>query len=73
METDKFLLEFWRRHKWTVLCGIIALLFAVSVITYGFFQALFIFLCIGAGLYGGWKLDQRMSKKNKAEDRYFDE
>ena len=56
---DKNLLEFLKRHKWTVGLAIGALIFAVSVISYGFFKTLFLFACIALGIWGGLMIDKR--------------
>ncbi|MCR4963598.1 MAG: DUF2273 domain-containing protein [Firmicutes bacterium] len=56
---DKTILTFLRDHKWTIVCGCIGLVFALCVITYGFWRALFICLCIAAGIFLGKKLDEK--------------
>lgn len=71
METDKVLRDLWRKYKWTVLLALAGLIFAVSVISYGFFKALFIFICIAAGVYIGIVLDRKSNNKRKAEDSFY--
>lgn len=69
MDWNKMTLaEFWRDHKWTIILTALAFLFAVCVITYGFFKAVFIFICVGLGLYAGIQLDKRNQHKDKSED-----
>ncbi len=57
---ENTILAFWRGHKWQIICAVIGLLFALFVITYGFWKALFICLCIAAGLYIGKLLDDKL-------------
>lgn len=73
MEADKVLLELWRRYKWTVLLALAGLIFAVCVITYGLFKAIFIFICIGLGIAGGMRLDKRANRGRRPEDPYYHE
>ncbi len=56
---DKAILTFLREHKWTIICACIGLIFALCVIAYGFWKALFICLCIAVGIYVGKKLDEK--------------
>ena len=56
---EKNLLEMLKRHKWTVGLAVGALIFAVSVISYGFFKTLFPFACIALGVWGGLMIDKR--------------
>ena len=56
---EKNLLEMLKRHKWTVGLAVGALIFAVSVISYGFFKTLFLFACIALGVWGGLMIDKR--------------
>ena len=68
METDKNLLELWRRYKWTVILGLAALIFAVSAIYYGFFKALFLVACLALGVWGGLTIDRRAAAGRQHED-----
>lgn len=68
METDKQLLDLWRNHKWAILLAVGGLFFALLAIKYSFLKAIFIFLCIGIGLWLGRYLDRRIDIKNKVED-----
>ena len=60
---EKNLLELLKRHKWTIGLAIGALIFAVSVISYGFFKTLFLFICLGLGVWGGLLIDKRAREK----------
>jgi len=40
-----------------ILGGLLGLVFALLVLYYGFWWSLFIYFCIGIGLFIGWKLD----------------
>ena len=73
MEADKVLQEIWKKYKWTILLALAGLVFAISVITYGFFKALFIFVCIAVGVYVGLTLDRRAQNKRKVEDPFYHE
>lgn len=64
---EKNLLELLKRYRWTILLAVGALIFAVSVISYGFFKTLFLFVCIALGVWGGLLIDKR-AKENKGKD-----
>ena len=68
MDAEKNLMELWRHYKWTILLTVGALLFAVSVISYGFFKALFLFACLALGVWGGLTIDKRAAAKRNAEE-----
>lgn len=71
MESDKALFELWRKYKWTILLAVFGLIFAVCVITYGFFKSLFIFLCVAAGIFAGIQIDKKSAAKRQPEDGYY--
>lgn len=64
---DKNLLEQLKKYKWTILLAVAALVFAVSVISYGFFKTIFLFACLAAGVWGGLTIDKRAARKNSEE------
>ena len=64
------LAQLWQEHKWAIHLTVLAFIFAICVISYGFFKALFIFLCVGVGLFAGVHLDRRKQRKEKMEDFY---
>ena len=64
---EKNLLELLKRYRWTIGLAVGALIFAVSVISYGFFKTLFLFVCIALGVWGGLLIDKR-AKENKGKD-----
>ena len=64
---EKNLLELLKRYRWTILLAVGALIFAVSVISYGFFKTLFLFVCIALGVWGGLLIDKR-AQDNKGKD-----
>jgi len=71
MDNDKLtLLQLWRDHKWLIILALAAFVFAVSVISYGFFKTIFLFACVAAGIYAGYRLDLR-KKKDKSEDDFY--
>lgn len=45
------------RHWGKVMGGLFGLLFALLVVKFGFWTSIFIFVCIGAGILIGWRLD----------------
>lgn len=68
MELNKAaFIELWQKHKWAIILAVLGLLFALFVIGYGFFRALFIFLCVAAGIFIGVQLDRRTDVKRKIE------
>ena len=60
--------ELWRQHKWAVVLALLGLVFALFVISYGFFKALFIYICVALGIFIGIHLDRRVDVKTKVED-----
>ena len=66
-----YMTYFFEQHKRLILgysiVLVIALIFAVSVISYGFFKTLFLFVCIALGVWGGLLIDKR-AKENKGKD-----
>ncbi|MBR2783282.1 MAG: DUF2273 domain-containing protein [Firmicutes bacterium] len=61
-------MEMLKRYKWTILLAVAALIFAVSVISYGFFKTLFLFVCIGLGVWGGLFIDKRAREGKGSSD-----
>ncbi len=45
------------KHWRKILGALLGLIFALLVVNYGFWVSIFIFLCIGIGLFIGWRLD----------------
>lgn len=70
MESEKFLLEIWRNHKWMLLLAVAGLVFAICVISYGFFKALFIFICVAVGVLVGTQIDKTVRDKRKSGGYY---
>jgi uncharacterized membrane protein len=64
------LLKLWRNHKGKILGVAGGLVFAIFVISYGFFKALFICLCIVVGLYVGKKIDAKVNIRQSLEDLF---
>ncbi len=60
--------ELWRQHKWAIILALLGLIFALFVISYGFFKALFIYICVALGIMVGVYLDRRVDVKTKVED-----
>ncbi|MCL1905888.1 MAG: DUF2273 domain-containing protein [Clostridiales bacterium] len=70
MDAAEFLLDLWRNHKGKIIGVTCGLVFALFVIRYGFFPALFICLCIAAGLYIGKKIDSKVNIRQSVEDLF---
>jgi len=45
--------EFLIKHTGEIIGGLIGLVFAIFVLIFGFFKTLFIFICIGVGIFIG--------------------
>jgi len=54
-------------HRNKVIGVIIGLLFGLSVIKYGFWQSVFILICVLVGLFIGKKLDDKVDIKSTVE------
>lgn len=46
-----------KEHWGKVLGGLLGLIFALLVINVGFWWSVFIYICVGAGLLIGWRLE----------------
>ena len=68
METDKQLIDLWRDHKWAIILAVCGLFFAILAISYSFLKAVFIFLCIGLGIWLGRYLDKKTNLRKSVED-----
>lgn len=68
MGSDRDVLEFIKRYKWTLILGISGLILAICIITYGFFKALLIGVCVAVGIWFGLRLDKNMSQSSSSED-----
>jgi len=69
MGTDKQqLLDFWREHKWALLLAVAGFFFALLAIKYSFFKAVFIYLCVALGVWGGRLLDKKTGVREKVKD-----
>lgn len=73
METDKQTNTLWHNHKWTIILSAGGLFFALLSIQYSFLKAVFIFLCIGAGVWIGRYLDKKTDLRKTVEDFFKNE
>jgi len=55
---ERQLRELFYRHWRKIAGGIIGLLVALIFISFGFLAGLFLIICIAAGVYIGWLIDQ---------------
>jgi uncharacterized membrane protein len=51
------LVELFYQHKGKIIGSLVGFFVAWLIVTYGFFKALFIFICIAAGFYLGNRYD----------------
>jgi len=72
MDVVELLFELWRSHKGKFIGVICGLIFALFVISYGFWKALFICLCILVGFYLGKKVDSKIDIRKSVEDLFRD-
>jgi uncharacterized membrane protein len=57
---DRELLEeIWQHHSGKIVGGAIGFILGVLVITFGFFQTLFVLLCVIAGYIVGKRIDEK--------------
>ena len=68
MEMDKQLLELWRNHKWKIILAAGGFFFALLAIHYSFLKAIFIYLCIALGVWGGRIIDKKTHLRQSVED-----
>jgi len=68
MDTVELLFNIWRNHKGKIIGVIIGLIFAIFVTSFGFFEALFICFCIGAGFFIGKKIDAKVNIRQSMDD-----
>jgi len=65
MDSSKFdPMNIWKEHKWLIIMAVASFLFAVSVISYGFFKTIFLFICVAIGVYAGIWLDRRNKNRD---------
>ena len=70
MDAAEWLIDLWRNHKGKVIGVICGLIFALLVIKYTFLWALFICLCMAAGLFIGKKIDSKVDIRQSVEDLF---
>ena len=51
--------DIWNNYRGRLFCSIFGLFIGVMVLWLGFFQALFLLICIGLGFFIGYKLDMK--------------
>ena len=65
-------MEIWHNNKGKIIGIIAALLFALFVISVGFWKTIFIFICILIGFYIGKKIDDKINIKESIEKLFKD-
>lgn len=68
MDKEK-LLMFYYSHRGGINGALIGLLFALFVLIIGFFQTLFVMICVGTGYYIGKRISQDKEYIKKLLDR----
>ena len=56
-------LELWRKHRGKILGVFLGLVFGIFVVSFGFWKAVFIALCVVVGFFIGKKIDQKVNFK----------
>ncbi len=51
--------DIWKNYRGRLLCSLVGLFIGVMVLWLGFFQALFLMICITGGFFIGNKLDKK--------------
>ena len=51
--------DIWNNYRGRLFCSVFGLFVGVMVLWLGFFQALFLMICIGIGFFIGYKLDMK--------------
>jgi len=72
MDAAEFLIHIWRNHRGKIIGVALGLIFALFVISFGFFKSLFICLCIAVGLFIGKMIDSKIGIKKSVGDIFRD-
>lgn len=54
---NEIIADIWKNYRGRVLCSFVGLSVGVLVLWLGFFQAMFLIICVAAGFFLGHKLD----------------
>lgn len=63
MSFYEIMLELWKHHKGKTIGIILGLVFGIMVVSFGFWQTVFIYFCVFLGFFIGKKLDSRINIK----------
>jgi len=55
---ERRITEFFYEHWRKILGGVVGLIVALIFITFGFLSGLFIIICVGIGIYIGYRVDK---------------
>lgn len=56
---SKLLAEIWENHSGKIIGATVGFIIAVLILTFGFFRALFVLFCVGAGYLVGKRIDEK--------------
>lgn len=56
---NEILADIWKNYRGRLLCSLFGLFVGIMFLWLGFFRALFLIICIGAGFFLGNKLDRK--------------
>ncbi len=65
MDWGEVWLELWRNHRGKMIGVLLGFLFGIFVVSFGFWKAVFISLCIALGFWVGRKVDNKYDFKEK--------
>lgn len=60
MDWGRVLSELWEYHRGKTVGVVVGLIFGLMVVFFGFFQAVFISLCMLAGYFVGRRIDENI-------------
>ena len=72
MEWGNFFIDLWKHHRGKTLGIILGLIFGLMVVILGFFEAVFIALCVVIGYFIGRRIDDNIGFRDLL-DRIFND
>ena len=59
MNFGEIIYTLWHNHRGKLIGVVLGLVFGIMVVAFGFWQTLFIFICVFTGFFIGKKLDSK--------------